>query len=111
MEKKIQLTPKKIESKEFKIDFKGYNADEVDLFLDVVMEDYERFASLLSKAFEEIDGYKNQIQELNEKIERLEMEKALQAKNIAVMEENANTNVDILKRLSLLEKAVFFNEK
>lgn len=111
MEKKIQLTPKKIEGKEFKIDFKGYNADEVDLFLDVVMEDYERFASLLSKAFEEIDDYKNQILELNEKIERLEMEKALQAKNIAIMEENANTNVDILKRLSLLEKAVFFNEK
>lgn len=111
MEKKIQLTPKKIENKEFKIDFKGYNADEVDLFLDIVCEDYERFAALLSKAFEEIDTHKKTVGELNEKIAMLEREKAIQAQSIATMEENANTNVDILKRLSLLEKAVFSGEK
>ena len=29
MEYKVVLSPKKIVSKEFKVDFKGYNADEV----------------------------------------------------------------------------------
>ena len=29
MENKVVLSPKKIVSKEFKVDFKGYNADEV----------------------------------------------------------------------------------
>ena len=32
MEYKVVLSPKKIVSKEFKVDFKGYNADEVDDF-------------------------------------------------------------------------------
>ena len=30
MEQKIILSPKKIVAKEFKVDFKGYNAEEVD---------------------------------------------------------------------------------
>lgn len=41
MEYKVVLSPKKIVSKEFKVDFKGYNADEVDHFLDQVVKDYE----------------------------------------------------------------------
>ena len=41
METKLQLNPTKILNKEFKVDFKGYNASEVDYFLDIVMGDYE----------------------------------------------------------------------
>ena len=32
MDYKIQLTPKKILDKEFRVDFKGYNSTEVDYF-------------------------------------------------------------------------------
>lgn len=41
LEKKVMLSPKKIIAKEFKVDFKGYNAEEVDHFLDMVVNDYE----------------------------------------------------------------------
>ena len=85
MEYKVVLSPKKIVSKEFKVDFKGYNADEVDHFLDQVVKDYEAFAGL-------------------------EREKALQDDNLRALEDNVSSNVDILKRLSLLEKAVFQNK-
>ena len=37
MENKVVLSPKKIVSKEFKVDFKGYNAEEVDHFLDMIV--------------------------------------------------------------------------
>ena len=43
MEQKIILSPKKIVAKEFKVDFKGYNAEEVDHFLDIIVKDYETF--------------------------------------------------------------------
>ena len=87
------LSPKKIIAKEFKVDFKGYNAEEVDHFLDMVVNDYEAFAAMLNASYD--------------KIAKLEREKALQDDNIHAMEENLSTNVDILKRLSLLEKVVF----
>ena len=89
------LSPKKIIAKEFKVDFKGYNAEEVDHFLDMVVNDYEAFAAMLNASYDKI------------KIAKLEREKALQDDNIHAMEENLSTNVDILKRLSLLEKVVF----
>ena len=41
MTHKIQLSPKKIVNKQFQIDFKGYNAEEVDYFLDMIVNDYE----------------------------------------------------------------------
>lgn len=55
MEYKVVLSPKKIVSKEFKVDFKGYNADEVDHFLDQVVKDYEAFAGLLNNSYDRIE--------------------------------------------------------
>ena len=49
LEKKVMLSPKKIIAKEFKVDFKGYNAEEVDHFLDMVVNDYEAFAAMLKE--------------------------------------------------------------
>lgn len=107
MEHKVQLSPKRIIAKEFKVDFKGYNADEVDHYLDIVVKDYEAFASLLNASYDRIDQLEAQILEQKETISKLEKDKAMQDDNIHAMEENISSNVDILKRLSLLEKAVF----
>ena len=107
MEPKVQLSPKRIIAKEFKVDFKGYNADEVDHFLDTIVKDYEAFAALLNASYDCIDQLEAQIMEQKETIANLEKEKALQDDNIHAMEENISSNVDILKRISLLEKAVF----
>ena len=104
MEYKVVLSPKKIVSKEFKVDFKGYNADEVDHFLDQVVKDYEAFAGL----FYSIS--RRRLADQKAMIARLEREKALQDDNLRALEDNVSSNVDILKRLSLLEKAVFQNK-
>lgn len=41
--KGINLTSQEILDKEFKTTMRGYNQDEVDEFLDVVIQDYEQF--------------------------------------------------------------------
>ncbi len=110
MEYKIALSPKKIVNKEFKVDFKGYNADEVDHYLDLIVKDYESFAKLLNESYDKIDQLESQVRKLKEENTRLEREKSLQEDNIHALEENVSSNVDILKRLSLLEKAVFSNK-
>ena len=102
--------PKKIVSKEFKVDFKGYNADEVDHFLDQVVKDYEAFAGLLNNSYDRIEQLERRLADQKAMIARLEREKALQDDNLRALEDNVSSNVDILKRLSLLEKAVFQNK-
>ena len=111
MEQKIILSPKKIVAKEFKVDFKGYNAEEVDHFLYIIVKDYETFAAMLNASYDKIDQLESRLNEQKIKIVKLEREKALQDDNIHAMEENLSTNVDILKRLSLLEKVVFNQNK
>ena len=78
MEYKVVLSPKKIVSKEFKVDFKGYNADEVDHFLDQVVKDYEAFAGLLNNSYDRIEQLERRLADQKAMIARLEREKALQ---------------------------------
>ena len=88
----IKLDAKSILEKEFKTGLRGYNQEDVDLFLDQVIQDYEVF--------------KKTISELRMENEKLKDELASAAKRPATS--NANTtNFDLLKRISNLEKHVF----
>lgn len=108
METKLQLNPTKILNKEFKIDFKGYNAAEVDYFLDIVMGDYETFKNLLNLAYEKIEALNAKNAQLKELIQNLEQENALLNRDQSLAEASTS-NVDLLKRISALEKEVFKN--
>ncbi|MRG88290.1 cell division regulator GpsB [Salinibacillus xinjiangensis] len=94
MVERIQLTSKEILEKDFKTAIRGYNQEEVDQFLDVVIQDYE--------------ALQNEIERLKQENARL---KGTQNGQTRVRQtQSANTghvNYDILKRLSNLEKAVF----
>ncbi|MBR4163668.1 MAG: cell division regulator GpsB [Solobacterium sp.] len=105
MSGRLNLDPQAIVDKEFDIDFKGYNPEEVDNMLDLVIQDYQT--------------YQQMIKDLNQKITELERTSAtLRAKLIEVEgKQRANqdvdpiqasaSNIDILKRLSRLERQVF----
>lgn len=107
MANKIQLSPKKILNKQFQIDFKGYSATEVDYFLDSIVEDYHTFADMLNESYDQIEKLQKENQALKIKISNLEKEKIIQQDNIRSMEENLSSNVDLLKRISNLEKEVY----
>lgn len=85
----LQLNKTEILEKEFKTGMRGYNQEEVDEFLDIVIQDYEVF--------------QNEIERLKLEIERLKKNHDQPKKQPA----NPQVNYDILKRLSNLEKAVF----
>lgn len=110
MANKIQLSPKKILNKQFQIDFKGYSATEVDYFLDKVVEDYETFANMLNESYEQIENLQKDNEALKMKISHLEKERLIQQDNMRSMEENMSSNVDLLKRISSLEKEVYKNK-
>ena len=58
---KLNLSVQEILDKEFKVDFKGYSASEVDAFLDQVLEDYQIQE-------ENIESLNNRIKELEEEL-------------------------------------------
>lgn len=97
MSVELNLTAKNIYEKEFKKSrVKGYSEDDVNDYLDLIIEDYMKLDKLLTRIKElEIEN-----QNLKIKIDAL--------KNVTKEEKsNQVTNLDILKRLSKLEIAVF----
>ena len=93
----LNLTAKNIYEKEFrKSRVKGYSEEDVNDYLDLIIEDYMKLDKLLTKLKElEIEN-----QNLKIKVEALK-NSSREDKPVQV------TNVDILKRLSKLEIAVF----
>ena len=102
MENKIVLSPKKILNKQFQVDFKGYHAEEVDHFLDQVSADYTNFAAMLNESYEQIERLQRENQSLKKRINELE-----RTSQEHVAQADLSSNVDLLRRLSKLEKTVY----
>lgn len=100
---KVTLTPQDILEKEFKIDTRGYRLKEVDQFLDVIIGDYEQFLALLKNSEKEKEELLEEIMNLKQEIRNLKMSieiaKSGDSKEV--------TNVDVIRRLSQLEKIVY----
>ena len=92
----IKLTPDYILEKEFKKSMKGYNVDEVDQFLDIIREDYDAFTTKIAALEEENERLKQEMSNTSRK-----------SSTPPPPTGASNTNFDILKRLSNLEKHVF----
>lgn len=103
----IVLTPQDILEKEFKLDTRGYRPQEVDKYLDLVIKDY-------AKLFAKIKSLEGEKKELVEENLQLKQENRTLNANMAVVKTGSNdktTNVDVLRRLSQLEKIVYGEEE
>ncbi|SIS37230.1 cell division regulator GpsB [Salimicrobium flavidum] len=101
-EDRFHLTGKEILERDFKTSMRGYNQEEVDEFLDLVIKDY--------------DQYDEMIKDLKEENERLKRNRSVsqgpeqeEKQETRSRQSGHQVNYDILKRLSNLEKAVFGN--
>ena len=89
----IKLSANDILEKEFKKSVKGYHTEQVDKFLDQIMEDYHQFEATL--------------EELRQENARLKAELNASPKRTTAVPNAGTTNYDILKRLANLERQVF----
>ncbi len=104
---KITFTPHDIYVKEFKIDTRGYRLKEVDQFLDIVIEDYENFLNIINGLEKEKSDLLAEIMNLKQELRNSQMSMEIAKSN----ENNDVSNIDIIKRLSQLEKVVYDNLK
>ncbi len=103
---KIALTMHDILEKDFKIDARGYRMQEVDQFLDIIIRDYNEYNNIIKKLVsknkelrEENDDLKQEVRSLKSSIDALDGK------------EKEITNVDLLKRISNLEKIILGHEE
>lgn len=96
----INLTPKDILQKEFKPKMRGYDPADVDTYLDSVIKDYETFSKNIQQLRDENERLLDKIDELTKQVSVGKTTSSTQPVNSA-------TNMDILKRLSNLERRVF----
>lgn len=100
---KIYLTPQEILDKEFKIDARGYRPQEVDKYLDMVIRDYTEFINIIKRNEKEIKDLREDNAKLKAEIRNLREQLVANTSN----SDNGVNNVDLLRRISQLEKVVF----
>ena len=101
---KISLKPQDILEKEFKIDTRGYRLKEVDQFLDTIIGDYEEFLNIINNLEKEKADLMAEIMSLKQELRKSKLSMEVARNNVDNVEV---TNVDIIKRLSQLEKMVY----
>ena len=102
---RITLSSSEILEKEFKFDARGYRLQEVDKFLDIVIHDYNEYNSIVK----ELAIQNNELAEENERLktEIRNLKSNLDALKYA---EKEVTNVDLIRRVSQLEKIILGKE-
>ena len=101
---KISLKPQDILEKEFKIDTRGYRLKEVDQFLDTIIGDYEQFLNIINSLEKEKAELMAEIMSLKQELRNSRLSVEVARNNV---ESSEVTNIDIIKRLSQLEKMVY----
>ena len=104
MDKKLNFSSDELLAHQFKSDVKGYDADEVDAFLDQIIDDYQVMESSLSqdtsKSNDEVKRLKDEIESLKDELEK---EKA-RWKYISKDPRDLHIdNYELLKRIGKLE--------
>ncbi|MBR4444944.1 MAG: DivIVA domain-containing protein [Solobacterium sp.] len=111
---KLNLDPTEIVNKQFAIDFRGYAPAQVDQMLDQVIQDYQTYEEMMASLNKKIKDLEQTNASLRAKL--IQMEGTMRAKS----ENDKDTQdpmmqgaaqVDLLRRLSRLEKAVFGSDK
>ena len=101
MKDRITLTMQDILEKEFKIDARGYRLQEVDKFLDIIIKDYNEYNNIIRNLEKEKRALT--IENQNLKNEARNLRSSIEAARIG---EKEITNVDLLRRISQLEKII-----
>lgn len=105
---KLNLTPNDILEKEFKIDTRGYRLKEVDQYLDLIIHDYETLIEIIKKQEKEKDELADEIMKLKQELRDANVN--IEIAKAAPTSSGSISNLDILKRLSNLEKTIYGKE-
>ncbi len=102
MKNEVVLNPETLLNWDFKIDARGYRPQEVDKALDIVISDYKAYDRKIAALQKKIEEQNKEILDLKH-----QLRSANESMQLIKNGEKEVTNLDILRRVSQLEKIVF----
>ncbi len=105
----LHLEPSTLYHKEFSGTKPGYDALQVDTFLDIVIEDYQTFETYADSLEAQIADYDVKFKIINQQMSDVQAENANLKKRLFEIEDNQDAsvnNLELLKKINLLEKAL-----
>jgi DivIVA domain-containing protein len=109
-DKTISLNAKLILTKVFTPDVKGYDADQVDEFLDNIAKDYQAFEAYYKDSQKYIVDLETQLRKSRDQVSGLEVDNARLSKRLEGIKDSdsvTTNNIDLLQRIGRLEKELF----
>ena len=106
---KLMLDSNKIYHKIFEGTKPGYDALQVDSFLDIVIKDYESMEEYITTTDEKMEELNNKAKMVNVQLAKAEAENATLNTKLGDISENQDAslnNLELLKRISKLEEAL-----
>lgn len=105
---KLLLTSKDILNKQFKKNVKGYDAYEVDLFLDSIINDYKVIDNIVENLNNNISRLKKEIEILQKEKDEIISENEKKSKqSFKVNDFTRLDNINLLKKINLYESKLF----
>ena len=102
---RIVLTTQDIVNKDFTIEPKGFKPQEVDAFLDIIIKDYVTYDKEIKKLRKEMASLSEENSNLRGEIRKLKDLETIASEDKEVSK--PVNNVDLLRRISQLEKVVY----
>lgn len=112
-ELKLKLSASEINSKEFQAKNGGYDALQVDRYLDLIVNDYiafEQYENSTKKLYANYDELVKTCEIYKTKLSESEYQKTLLQEKVEVLKQNegnATSNIELLQRISTLEQALY----
>ncbi len=110
MDLKLKYSVDSLLDHEFKGSKVGYDAYEVDEFFDGIISDYVTFQKFIQQANFDINSLTKENKELKEQIRELEISNARfneRFKSIGENQDASLQNLDLLRKISILESALY----
>lgn len=101
--KQLHLSAQLIYDKSFNVDFKGYTPQEVDQYLDLIIQDYEMFEAKIKELQDTLTHYEQIISELNQNNQTL----TGKLNSLQQMDKGDGSMIDLIRRVARLEEVVF----
>lgn len=110
MDLKPKLTSHQILAKKFTPDVKGYQPEEVDRFLDEIIDDYHMLETFIKTEYQTLEAYQEQYIATKQKLQEMEVMIALLQDKVRAYETRQglpSENLEVLRRVNALEKALW----
>jgi len=109
---KLQLSGADILNRQFKANLKGYDALEVDQYLDRVLAEFRRYEKFVLEELPALEKAGEQLEKANARITALEVELAALSEKLNGLNKRDTTtinrtNLELHQRISALEKALY----